>query len=77
MALFIDRIFLNMLESSNSSYQQRMSALQVFYKICSKANIILDLYVNYDCDVESNNLVERMVELLCKQCYCNQINFSR
>jgi len=66
MALFIDTIFFNMLESGNSNYQQRMSALQVFYKICSKANIILDFYVNYDCDTDSNNIVERMVELLCK-----------
>lgn len=33
-------------------------------KICRDPQMLVDLYVNYDCDLEAPNLFERMVILL-------------
>lgn len=55
-----------MLESGNSSYYHRLLALQVIYKISQNARGILEFYLNYDCDVTYTNIVEKIVEFLCK-----------
>lgn len=64
--VFIENIFLHMLESGNSSYNHRSLALQVLHKLMSGPKTVLEFYVNYDCSINSTNLVEQMIELLCK-----------
>ena len=66
IAVFIENIFLKMLESNNSSFNHRLLALQVFYKMTLRARTMLEFYVNYDCKMDSTNVVEKMVDLLCK-----------
>jgi brefeldin A-inhibited guanine nucleotide-exchange protein len=66
IAVFVDNVFLKMLESGNSSYHHRLLALQVFYKITSKPRTVLEFYVNYDCDVKATNITEKIIEILCK-----------
>jgi len=66
IAVFIEDIFLRMLESGNSSFNHRLLALQVFNKICSEEKSLLEFYVNYDCNMNSTNLVEKVIEILCK-----------
>jgi len=66
IAVFIEDIFLRMLESGNSSFNHRLLALQVFNKICSEEKSLLEFYVNYDCNINSTNLVEKVIEILCK-----------
>lgn len=31
-------------------------------KVCNDPQMLVDVYVNYDCDLEAPNLFERMVE---------------
>lgn len=32
-------------------------------KVCKDSQMLVDLYVNYDCDLEAPNLFERMVRM--------------
>lgn len=32
-------------------------------KVCKDSQMLVDLYVNYDCDLEAPNLFERMVRI--------------
>lgn len=64
IAVFIDGVFLKMLESGNSTYYHRLLALQVIFKISQRAINMIEFYVNYDCDVEYYNIVERIMEFL-------------
>ena len=62
--IFIDQIFLKLLESGNSPYNHRFLALQVFNQIFKTPKTIFEFYVNYDCDVNSENLFEKITDAL-------------
>lgn len=66
IAIFVDSVFMKMLESTNSTYIHKHLALQVFYKIVSRAMNVLEFYVNYDCDINSTNTTEKIIEMICK-----------
>lgn len=34
-------------------------------QLCSDAQLVVDLFVNYDCDLQAANLYERTVAALC------------
>jgi brefeldin A-inhibited guanine nucleotide-exchange protein len=64
--VFLDQIFLKILDSNNSSYHQRLLTLQVFAKLLVKPRHVLEFFVNYDCDTSYINVTERIVEHLVK-----------
>ncbi|CAH9138892.1 unnamed protein product [Cuscuta epithymum] len=44
----------------------KASVLKMLEKICKDSQMLVDLYVNYDCDLNAPNLFERMVTTLSK-----------
>ncbi|XP_074598871.1 ADP ribosylation factor guanine nucleotide exchange factor Sec71 isoform X2 [Brevipalpus obovatus] len=64
--VFFKEIFLNILETSTSSFEHKWMVIQVLTKICADAQSIVDIYVNYDCDLASANIFERLVNDLSK-----------
>nr|XP_009862113.1 brefeldin A-inhibited guanine nucleotide-exchange protein 1 isoform X1 [Ciona intestinalis] len=64
--VFFKEIFLNILESSSSSFQHKWMVLETLLKICSDAQCMVDIYVNYDCDINAANVFHQLVTLLCK-----------
>jgi len=66
IGLFIEQIFLRILESGNSSFNHKSRVLQVFYKLCTDAATALELFLNFDCDVDEKNIFERMIDCLSK-----------
>ncbi|XP_030763056.1 brefeldin A-inhibited guanine nucleotide-exchange protein 1 [Sitophilus oryzae] len=64
--VFFKEIFLNILETSNSSFEHKWMVIQALTKICSDAQSVVDIYVNYDCDLAAANLFERLVNDLFK-----------
>jgi len=66
IGVFIEQIFLRILESGNSSFQHKNRVLQTFYKLCTDATTALELFLNFDCDVDEKNIFERMVDCLSK-----------
>ena len=40
--------------------------IQGISKICEDAQTVVDIYVNYDCDLSAANIFQRLIDLLCK-----------
>ncbi|CAI9090751.1 OLC1v1025581C1 [Oldenlandia corymbosa var. corymbosa] len=49
-----------------SDLNQKLSVLRMLEKVCKDSQMLVDLYVNYDCDLEAPNLFERMVMIVSK-----------
>jgi brefeldin A-inhibited guanine nucleotide-exchange protein len=64
--VFIKEIFLNILETPTSTFEQKWLVIQALTKICADAQSIVDIYVNYDCNIKSANIFERLVNDLSK-----------
>jgi brefeldin A-inhibited guanine nucleotide-exchange protein len=62
----IDTVYFRILDSTNSSFEHKQQTLLVFSKIFDKPRTILEFFVNYDCCVGQNNLVERILGNQCK-----------
>ncbi|CAE7561117.1 Arfgef2 [Symbiodinium natans] len=66
IGVFIEQIFLKILESGNSDFLHKNRVLQIFYKLCTDATTPLELFLNYDCDVDEKNIFERTIDCLSK-----------
>ncbi|XP_046659778.1 brefeldin A-inhibited guanine nucleotide-exchange protein 1 isoform X2 [Homalodisca vitripennis] len=64
--VFFKEIFLNILETSSSSFEHKWMVIQALTRICADAQSVVDMYVNYDCDLNAANLFERLVNDLSK-----------
>jgi brefeldin A-inhibited guanine nucleotide-exchange protein len=64
--VFFRDILLNVLESSTSAFEHKWLVVQALTRICSDAQVMVDIYVNYDCDLSCANIFERLVNALCK-----------
>ncbi|KAG8380375.1 hypothetical protein BUALT_Bualt06G0008900 [Buddleja alternifolia] len=49
-----------------SDLNQKQSVLRMLERVCKDPQMLVDLYVNYDCDLEAPKLFERMVASLSK-----------
>mmetsp|Transcript_25861 Transcript_25861/g.43279 ORF Transcript_25861/g.43279 Transcript_25861/m.43279 type:complete len:1714 (+) Transcript_25861:76-5217(+) len=66
VGVFFTNIFLKILESANMAIHQKQMVLNVLYKLCQDPQTIVDLFLNYDCDLEALDIFERMVNDLSK-----------
>ena len=64
--VFIETIFLKLLDSGNSGYQHKHLILTVFDKLSKNSHMLLEIFVNYDCDITQKDISERIVENLSK-----------
>ena len=64
--IFFKEIFLNILETSSSSFQHKWVVIQALTRICDDAQSVVDIYVNYDCDLAAANIFERLINDLSK-----------
>uniref|UniRef100_A0A3Q2CS45 ADP-ribosylation factor guanine nucleotide-exchange factor 2 (brefeldin A-inhibited) n=1 Tax=Cyprinodon variegatus TaxID=28743 RepID=A0A3Q2CS45_CYPVA len=63
--VFFREIFLTILETSTSSFEHKWMVIQTLTRICA-AQCVVDIYVNYDCDLNAANIFERLVNDLSK-----------
>ncbi|KAL3536935.1 hypothetical protein ACH5RR_000301 [Cinchona calisaya] len=67
IGVFFPMIVLRVLENvSQPNFQQKMIVLRFLEKLCVDSQILVDIFLNYDCDVNSSNIFERMVNGLLK-----------
>ncbi|XVE97802.1 hypothetical protein REPUB_Repub03eG0050400 [Reevesia pubescens] len=66
IGVFFPLIVLRSLDGSDFLINQKMSVLRMLEKVCKDPQMLVDVYVNYDCDLEAPNLFERMVTTLSK-----------
>ncbi|XP_063002043.1 brefeldin A-inhibited guanine nucleotide-exchange protein 2 isoform X1 [Elgaria multicarinata webbii] len=64
--VFFKEIFLNILETSSSSFEHKWMVIQTLTRISADAQCVVDIYVNYDCDLNAANIFERLVNDLSK-----------
>lgn len=63
---FFSEVFLRLLESSVSSTEQRLAVLSLIHVVCKDARIIVDLFVNYDCEAGQDSVFQRTINILSK-----------
>ncbi|KAJ9680772.1 hypothetical protein PVL29_019937 [Vitis rotundifolia] len=67
IGVFFPMIVLRVLENvAQPNFQQKMIVLRFLEKLCVDSQILVDIFINYDCDVNSSNIFERMVNGLLK-----------
>ena len=66
LEIFISSIFLRILESENSTYDHKMKVLEVFHNIVQDPSGQIEIFVNYDCDFEANDMYRRIVDAFAK-----------
>ncbi|CAK7329053.1 unnamed protein product [Dovyalis caffra] len=67
IGIFFPMLVLRVLENVNQpSFLQKMTVLNFLDKISQDSQIIIDIFVNYDCDVDAPNIYERIVNGLLK-----------
>eukprot|EP01065_Artemidia_motanka_P015433 TRINITY_DN19254_c0_g2_i1.p1 TRINITY_DN19254_c0_g2~~TRINITY_DN19254_c0_g2_i1.p1 ORF type:complete len:1758 (+),score=638.33 TRINITY_DN19254_c0_g2_i1:52-5325(+) len=64
IGLFFTNVLLVIVDSPHATYQQKSLVLCVLYRVCESPQTIIDIFVNYDCDLKSVNIFERMVNHL-------------
>lgn len=64
IGIFFPLIILRFLDVADSPLSQRTSVLRMLEKVCKDPQMLVDVFVNYDCDLEAPNLFERMINAL-------------
>lgn len=62
LEVFVQNIFLRILESENSTFDHKYRVLEVFHNICNDASNQVEVFINYDCDYEAIDLFRRIVD---------------
>ncbi|XP_074583100.1 brefeldin A-inhibited guanine nucleotide-exchange protein 1-like [Curcuma longa] len=67
VGIFFPMLVLRILENIlQPSFLQKVIVINLLEKICCDPQIIIDIFVNYDCDVNAPNIFERLVNGLLK-----------
>ncbi|KAI9329427.1 hypothetical protein BDR26DRAFT_842136 [Obelidium mucronatum] len=58
--VLLNTVYLHILEMGNSTFKQKAMVLQGLQKILETPQTLVDMYLNYDCDLQSISLFERV-----------------
>lgn len=64
--IFVTSIFLKLLDSANSSFEHKMLVLEVLNTLCDDAQVLGEIFLNYDCDWNTNDLFKQIIDALAK-----------
>ena len=64
--VLLHSIYLHILEMENSTYKQKSVVLQALLKIAESPQLLVDLFINYDCDFATASIFERIVSACVK-----------
>lgn len=59
--VFVANIFLRVLESPNSPFEQKVLVLEALRALCADPQMLTQLFLNYDCDFDAVNLYKDIV----------------
>ena len=71
--VFFREIVIFLLETSTSSFDHKWLVIQALTHVCANAQCVVDLYINYDCDLQSTNIFARLVNVLSKKAQGRQM----
>lgn len=76
IGIFFPMLVLRVLENVlQPSFLQKMTVLNFLEKICKEPQVIIDIFVNYDCDVDAPNIFERYASFILDEDLCWLIRF--
>lgn len=52
---------MRLLETPNSTEKQKLAVVETLQTICTNPQTLVDIFLNYDCDLESKDIFEKMV----------------
>jgi brefeldin A-resistance guanine nucleotide exchange factor 1 len=55
--------------SDAASFEHQEVALETIVHLCEEPTFVVDMYINYDCDLNCGNMFEKLVEFLYKNSY--------
>lgn len=64
--VFFKEIIMHIIESPSSPFDRKWMVLDALISMCSDPQCVVDLFVNYDCDLQSTNIFERIITILSK-----------
>ncbi|KAF4317153.1 hypothetical protein BBO99_00008212 [Phytophthora kernoviae] len=64
--IFITSIFLRLLQSGNASFEHKLLVLEALHAICDDPRTLGEIFINYDCDWNTNDLFKQIVHALAK-----------
>lgn len=65
IGVFFPMIILRVLENvAQPNFQQKIMVLRCLQKLCGDSQIMIDIFLNYDCDVNASNIFERYIFLM-------------
>lgn len=64
--VFLSNIFLRVLDSPNSSFEQKAVVVESLRSLCSDPVLLTQIFLNYDCDFDAVNLYKDIVHNLTK-----------
>ncbi|GJV64071.1 brefeldin A-inhibited guanine nucleotide-exchange protein 5, partial [Tanacetum coccineum] len=64
IGIFFPLVVLRSLDGSDYPLNLKLSVLRMLEKVCKDSQMLVDLYVNYDCDLNAPNCFEKMVTTL-------------
>lgn len=59
----------SVMESKASSYEKQELALECLVEFCAEPDFMIDLFLNYDCDLQCANLFEQLCKFLYKNSF--------
>ncbi len=65
--VFFREIVIFLLETPTASFDHKWLVIQALTHVCANAQCVVDLYINYDCDLQSSNIFARLVNVLSKK----------
>lgn len=66
IGLFFPLLVLRPLDSADMTLPHRATTLGMLEDITADPQVLADIFVNYDCDLDSKNLFERMVKSIAR-----------
>ena len=61
ISVFISDIFIKIIESNTSSYNQKLYSLKILSHLLSNPKFVIEFFINYDCDIDYTNILERYI----------------
>lgn len=63
---FFYSILLPLLDKQVSTVAQKLVVLKCLHELCKHPQIVLDMFLNYDCSINGNNILETIIRLVSK-----------
>ncbi|CCI41144.1 unnamed protein product [Albugo candida] len=74
LEVFFTSVHMRIIDSPSCSDEQKELALESLLEFCREPALMLDLYINYDCDVHCTNLFEVLCSSLARNCQVTRVN---